>query len=178
MTNNIVAVFGGRALQPNGSDYADILALGRMLAQAGYCVMTGGYGGAMEAASQGAKEAGGHTIGVTVGRFGQGGLRPNAWIDEEIKFPDLFQRLHYLVTTSHAVVALRGGVGTLSEVALTWSLMQVNEMPSKPFVLVGPDWRRALEAYRQGSTVSERDWGLLSFVARADEVTPLLPRLS
>ncbi len=174
----IIAIFGGRALQPDSPDYADALALGKALAQTGYSVMTGGYGGAMEAASRGAKKAGGHTIGVTVGSFDRGGLRPNAWIDEEIKFPDLFQRLRYLVTASDAVVTLRGGVGTLSEVALTWSLMQVSEMQPKPFVLVGPGWRRALEAYRQDSTISERDWGLLTFVDHVNEVVQSLPRLS
>jgi uncharacterized protein (TIGR00725 family) len=170
----IVAVFGGRALQAGSAEYEEIRAMGRALAQAGYIVMTGGYGGTMEAASRGAKEGGGHVIGVTVGRFDRAGRQVNAWVDEEIKFPDLFQRLHYLVTASDAIVVLRGGVGTLSEVALTWSLLQVGEMPRKPFVLVGPGWRQTLETFRQVSTLNQHDWMLLSFAATADEVVGLL----
>jgi uncharacterized protein (TIGR00730 family) len=174
MSRKIVAVFGGRAPQAGSADYEQARALGQALAQTGYVVMTGGYGGTMEAASRGAKEAGGRVIGVTVGRFDESGLRPNAWLDEEVKFPDLFQRLHYLVTTSAAIVALRGGVGTLSEVALTWSLMQVGEMPRKPLVLVGPGWRKTLETFRNHSTANERDWKLLIFVSQVGQVVQML----
>ena len=92
-------------------------------------------------------------------------------MDEEIKFPTLFQRLHYLVTFSDALVALRGGVGTLSEVALSWSLIQVAEMPRKPLVLVGPHWRQIMETFHRESTVKERDWALLSF---ADDVSQVV----
>jgi len=170
----IVAVFGGRGIQEGSADYEHTLGLGQALAQAGYVVMTGGYGGAMEAASRGAKEAGEHVIGVTVEQFEKKGLRPNTWLDEEIKFPNLFERLHYLVTTSDAIVVLRGGVGTLSEVALTWSLIQVGEMPRKPFVLVGRGWRETLETFRGVSTINERDWALLSFASTVSEIIQAL----
>jgi uncharacterized protein (TIGR00725 family) len=127
----------------------------------------------MEAASRGAKEAGARVIGVTTARFDDR-LKPNQWVDEEIKFPTLFQRLHYLVTFSDALVALHGGVGTLSEVALAWSLIQVGEMPRKPLVLVGLPWRQIMETYHHESTVKERDWALLSFAASVNEVVLLL----
>lgn len=170
----IVSVFGRSALAPCSPGYQEALALGRLLAQAGYTVATGGYDGIMEAASRGAKEAGGRTIGVTTSHFASRKLGPNAWIDQEIAFPTLFQRLHHLVTFSHALVALRGGVGTLSEVALAWSLMQVAEMPCKPFVLVGPHWRRMLENFQRESTIKEHDLDLLSFAPTVEAVIPLL----
>ena len=170
----IVSIFGGSALAPASPGYQEALALGRLLAQAGYTVATGGYDGAMEAASRGAKEAGGHTIGVTASHFASRKFSPNAWIDQEIAFPTLFQRLHHLVTFSHALVALRGGVGTLSEVALAWSLMQVAEMPCKPFVLVGPHWRRLLATFQRESTVKEHDLDLLSFAPTVEAVVSLL----
>jgi uncharacterized protein (TIGR00730 family) len=143
----IVSIFGGSNLAPASPEYQEALALGRLLAQVGYTVATGGYDGIMEAASRGAKEAGGRTIGVTTSHFASRMLSPNKWIDEEIAFPTLFQRLHHLVTFSQALVALRGGVGTLSEVALAWSLIQVAEMPCKPFVLVGPHWHLTLTSF-------------------------------
>jgi uncharacterized protein (TIGR00730 family) len=172
----VVTIFGGNAIEVDDTGYREAFELGRRLAQAGYAVATGGYYGTMEAASRGAKEAGAHVIGVTTGRFDDRGLKPNPWVDEEIKFPALFQRLHYLVTFSDALVSLRGGVGTLSEVALSWSLLQVAEMPRKPLVLVGPHWRQIMETYLRESTVKERDWALLSFAADVRAVIPLLTR--
>ena len=172
----IVTVFGGNAVEINDSGYNEARDLGRILAGAGYTVATGGYGGTMEAASRGANEAGGRVIGVTTALFNARRLGPNQWVDEEITFPTLFQRLHHLVTFSDALVALRGGVGTLSEVALSWSLLQVEEMPHKPFVLVGPHWRRILETYGRESTVRPRDLDLLSFADTVHQVLPLLTR--
>jgi uncharacterized protein (TIGR00730 family) len=170
----IVTVFGSNAVETNDAGYQEARELGQLLGQAGYAVANGGYHGTMEAVSRGAKEAGAHVIGVTTTRFDGHRLGANQWVDEEIKFPTLFQRLHYLVTCSEALVALRGGVGTLSEVALSWSLMQVGEMPGKPFVLVGPQWRHILETYYRESTVKERDWALLSFAANVRQVISLL----
>jgi uncharacterized protein (TIGR00730 family) len=170
----IVSIFGGSALDSTSPGYREALSLGRLLAQAGYTVATGGYDGVMEAANRGAREAGGSTIGVTTSHFSERKLGPNAWIDQEVTFPTLFQRLHHLVTFSHALVALRGGVGTLSEVALAWSLMQVAEMPCKPFVLVGPEWRRVLSIYQQESTIKSRDLDLISFAPSVETVVPLI----
>ena len=170
----IVSVFGGNAVEINDSGYQEAQELGRLLAGAGYTVATGGYGGTMEAASRGAKEAGGRVIGVTTALFNSRRLGPNEWVDEEITFPTLYLRLHHLVTFSDALVALRGGVGTLSEVSLSWSLLQVAEMPAKPFVLVGPNWRRIIDAYGRESTVRRRDLDLLSFAENVHQVLPLL----
>jgi len=78
------------------------------------------------------------------------------------------------VTFSDGLVALRGGVGTLSEVALSWSLIQVGEMSRKPFVLVGPPWQQIMETYFRESTVKERDRAMLSFAANVNEVVRLL----
>lgn len=172
----IVTVFGSNAVETDDAGYQEARELGRLLGQAGFTIANGGYYGTMEAVSRGAKEAGAHVIGVTTARFDDSRTEPNRWIDEEIKLPTLFQRLHYLVTCSDTLVALRGGVGTLSEVALSWSLMQVSEMPRKPFVLVGPHWQQIMETYRHESTIKERDWALLSFAPSVHQVIPLLNR--
>ena len=169
----VVTVFGSNAAEVNDGGYKEAYELGRLLGQAGYTVATGGYLGTMEATSRGAKEAGAHVIGVTTSRFDDRG-GANQYVDEEVKFPNLFQRLHYLVTFSDALVVLRGGVGTLSEVALTWSLLQVGEMPHKPFVLVGPHWRQIMETVFRESTARERDRSLISFAANVRDVIPLL----
>ena len=168
---SIVTVFGSNAPQANTPDYEAARDLGKRLAQAGYVVATGGYAGTMEAASRGAKEGGGYVIGVTTSRFDSVRLSPNSYLDEEIKFPTLFQRLHHLVTFADAWVALPGGIGTLSEIALTWSLMQVDEIERKPFVLVGELWRRTISEFANDEYVRPHYRDLIKY---AEDVTQVL----
>lgn len=170
-----VVVFGSNAAEANDAGYREAYELGLLLGQEGYTVATGGYYGTMEAVSRGAREAGAHVIGVTTSLFdSRGGA--NRYVQEETKFPNLFQRLHHLVTFSDASVVLRGGVGTLCEVALTWSLLQTGEMRRKPFIVVGPHWRRILETFFEESTATDRDRALIRFAANVHEVIPLLQR--
>jgi hypothetical protein len=171
---SIVVVFGSNSPQDGEPDYAEARELGRLLAQAGYVVATGGYFGTMEAASRGAKEAGGYVIGVTTSLFDGVRLQPNAYLDEEIKFPTLFERLHHLVTLAEAWVALPGGIGTLSEVALTWSLMQVGEMKRQPFVLVGEQWRTTIGAFSTDYYVRPQYRDLIKYANQIEQVLPLL----
>ena len=148
----IVSVFGGSAPRPESAAYAEARALGGALARAGWVVATGGYSGVMEAASRGAAEAGGHVIGVTCGLIEDWkGLRANAWVKEEKKFPTLRERLLYLVEFCDAAVALPGGIGTLSEVALTWSLLQTGEIKRKPFVVMGRLWSETVSTFLRES---------------------------
>jgi len=167
----IVTVFGSNSPKENTSDYEAARTLGKLLAQAGYVIATGGYAGTMEAASRGAKEGGGYVIGVTTSRFDSVRLSPNPYLDEEIKFPTLFQRLHHLVTFADAWVALPGGIGTLSEIALTWSLMQVGEMQHQPFVLVGEQWRKFIGEFANDEYVRPRHRDLIKY---AEDVTQVL----
>ena len=144
----IVSIFGGSRPRAGEAAYEEARALGAALAQGGWTVATGGYAGVMEAASRGACEAGGHVIGVTCGLIEDWkGLRPNAWVREEKKFATLRDRLGHLVEFCDAAVALPGGIGTLSEVALTWSLLQTGEIRPKPLVVVGAVWTETLSTF-------------------------------
>ncbi len=172
----IVSVFGSNSPRDGEADYAAARRLGRLLGQAGYIVATGGYAGTMEATSRGAKEDGGHVIGVTTSLFDA--VRPgaNPYLDEEIKFPTLFQRLHYLVTFADACVALPGGIGTLNEVALTWSLMQAGEVARKPFVVVGDMWRKMLQEFSGNGYVRPQHRDLIRYAVEVEQVVSLLKR--
>ncbi|MDW8065297.1 MAG: LOG family protein [Anaerolineae bacterium] len=174
MRSRTISVFGGSASLPHSMDYQIAVELGRRLAQAGFIVISGGYGGTMEAVSRGAKEAGGFTIGVTVDLFDRWGLKANPYLDVEIKFPTLFQRLHYLVTAGDAWIALPGGIGTLSEMALAWSFLQTGEIPTRPLLLLGSRWRRLLEAYIDPFYIREEDAALLRLVETPEEAVAAL----
>ncbi len=152
----IVSVFGSGQVAPDSADYADAVRLGGMLAEAGYIVMTGGYAGLMEAASKGAKEAGGHVVGVTVGMFDRAGAKANDYVDEVVSYDTLSERLLHVVKAADAVIALPGGIGTLTEVALTWSLLQTGEVAPMPFVLLGEMWESLLrDFYGRGMYIRE-----------------------
>lgn len=170
----IVAVFGSANTQPGTPDFQEASALAKALAGSGYAVMTGGYGGTMGAASQGASEAGGHVIGVTTGLFRGRGLRSNPFLNEEVHLATLAERLNYLIARPDAYVVLHGGVGTLSELALAWSLLQVAEIPRRPLVLVGSAWREFVTNFAAVSTVNANDLKLLTVVDTVAEVIPAL----
>jgi hypothetical protein len=104
--------------------------------------MTGGYIGTMEAVSRGAAEAGGHVIGVTCADIeAWRSVKPNAWVQEERRFATMQERLNELVVACDAAIALPGGPGTLTEIALTWNLMIVRSMQPKPLILTGSGWK-------------------------------------
>jgi uncharacterized protein (TIGR00730 family) len=178
MRHGIISVMGGSAPQPGSEAYDEAYLLGKLLAEAGYAVATGGYTGIMEAASKGAAEAGGHVIGVTTEALNAWELRdlkPNPWVKEEIRFPTLRDRLYHLVTFSDGVIALRGGIGTLSEISLAWSLMQVGEMTVRPLILVGQPWHDLLTAfYADGAYIRTEDMDLFKCVSTPQDVIPLL----
>jgi uncharacterized protein (TIGR00730 family) len=141
-----VTVFGGSSPKPGSPGYLEAYQLGRLLAEAGHTLLTGGYVGTMEAASRGAAEAGGHVIGVTCGEIERWRkVEANAWVQEERHFQTLQQRLDELIHACDAAIALPGGPGTLTEIGLTWNLMIVDAMPRKPLIVIGPGWKAVFE---------------------------------
>ena len=143
-----VTVFGGSNPQPGSPAYAEAYELGKLLALSGHTVLTGGYIGTMEAVSRGANEAGGHVIGVTCDEIENWRkVKANAWVQEERRFQTLEQRLNELVQACEAAIALPGGPGTLTEIALIWNLMIVDSIPHKPLILMGAGWKSVMEAF-------------------------------
>jgi hypothetical protein len=165
----IVSVFGSSAPQPGSLDFEQARMVGRLLAEAGFAVATGGYGGTMTAVSQGAAEAGGHVIGVASARIERyRGAGVNQWINETHAYESLAERLLHLVTNNVGMIALPGGIGTISEMALAWSLLQVGEVEPRPLALLGRIWRETMEAFFNPAYIKEKDMGLL-FLAETPE---------
>ena len=167
----LVAVFGGSRRDENTELWHEAYDLGRTLALAGHTVLTGGYGGSMAAASRGAAEAGGHVIGVTCAIFDP--LKSNRWLAEEIKAPDMLARLRILMERSDAFVSLRGGIGTLAEVTLAWSLVQTRTF-AKSLVLLGTDWQPIIEALCAHTDLGNSIAALARIVTTPAEVVAVL----
>ena len=111
-------------------------AVGRGVAERGAVLLTGGRTGVMEAASRGARDAGGTTLGVLPGAS-SAESPPNAFVDVAL-FTGLGEARNWVnVCASDAIIAIGGGFGTLSEIALALKAR-------KPVVLVG-SWHFDME---------------------------------
>ena len=150
-----ISVFGSSQSKEGDATYAEAMELGKQLAERRHIVLTGGYIGTMEAVSRGARDAGGHVIGVTCEDIETWRkVKANNWVMEELRRKTLIERLHTLIHESDAALALPGGPGTLTEISLMWNLMVVESLHRRPLVLIGDGWQsvfdqffRSLDAY-------------------------------
>lgn len=129
-----MGVMGPAACDPETASLA--LGVGRAIAERGAVLLCGGRGGVMEAAAEGAKSAGGLTVGVLPGAS-QRESPPNPYIDLAL-FTGLGEARNWVnICASDAIIAIGGGFGTLSEIALALKAQ-------RPVVLVG-SWRFEIE---------------------------------
>jgi len=142
-----VTVFGS-ARFPEGHPYYEMAReTGRLLAEAGFTVMTGGGPGVMEGANRGALEAGGRSVGCNIELPHE--QRPNPYLDFFLEFRYFFVRKVMLVKYSHGFVVLPGGFGTMDEIFETATLIQTGKIPSFPLILMGTEyWRPLFEMLR------------------------------
>ncbi|MBN1361146.1 MAG: LOG family protein [Sedimentisphaerales bacterium] len=144
MSKNVVTVFGTGRARPGESVFILAEQLGRELAQAGFVIANGGYGGTMLATAKGAVEAGGTVIGVTCSAFGSSVA--NEYVTREVVTGSLDERLQNLIKAGCAYVVLPGGTGTLLELAAVWELKNKKFLDRrKPIVLLGEFWRPLTE---------------------------------
>lgn len=141
----VISVFGSSRPREGEPEYREAQELGQELAAAGFIVCNGGYGGIMEASSRGAKEAGGETIGVTVAAFSRA---VNGWVDREIQKATLVERLATLVDFGDGYVVLKGGTGTLLELAYAWEFINKKFIEERPIVTVGEFWSKVIETLK------------------------------
>jgi hypothetical protein len=169
-----IAVFGGGKAALDPDEYHSAREIGRRLGRAGYTVMTGGYGGVMEAVSQGGRDANAPVIGVTTAQFDPAGRAVNPYVTQEIKLPTARERLMYLVKTPDAYVVLPGGIGTLAEVANVWELIRVGDMQPKPVICYGEFWRRVAFDFLMSKYVGMDQWTSTRFVETPEQVIDIL----
>jgi uncharacterized protein (TIGR00725 family) len=139
--------------------------IGRGLVEAGFRVATGGLGGVMTAASRGARHADGWSDGTVIGVLpGLVAAEANPFVDLVIPTGMNYARNTILVAMADVVIAVGGGSGTLSEIALAWQ-------HGKPIVALdlGEGWSARLA----GERLDHRRDDLLHRAASADEAVRL-----
>jgi hypothetical protein len=147
----VVTVFGSSLPGEDSVAYREARRLGRLLAEAGFAVCNGGYGGLMEASARGAREAGGHTIGVTCAIWP---AKANRWITEEVRTQTFPERLMTLIERGEAYIVLPGGTGTLAELAVVWEMMNKARLSGtvggrKPLLVMVPYWQPVIDCLNQ-----------------------------
>jgi len=144
----IIAVIGGSTCTTEEAAVAE--ETGRLLAQRGAILVCGGLGGVMEAAARGAQTNGGTTVGILPG---PDPAAANAYIGIPLATGLGEMRNFLIVRTAHALIAIGGGVGTLSEIALAQRI-------GKPVVGLHDSFRNTLDIPRVESAAEAVWWAL------------------
>jgi uncharacterized protein (TIGR00730 family) len=172
-----IAVFGSARVRPEHPWYAAAQALGKMLADAGFAVITGGGPGIMEAANKGAHEAGGLSIGCNIELpFEQAS---NPYVDLAIDFRYFFVRKTMFVKFSEGFVIFPGGFGTLDELFEALTLVQTRKIHRFPIVLYGSAyWKGMLDWIEQAQLaeglISPEDLNLLMVTDSIDQACQIM----
>ncbi|MCP9486139.1 MAG: TIGR00730 family Rossman fold protein [Gaiellaceae bacterium MAG52_C11] len=133
-----VSIFGSARTPEGTAPYDGARATGRLFAEAGFAVVTGGGPGVMEAANRGCKEGGGLSVGFNITLPHEQGVNP--YCDIEMTFKHFYARKTMFVKAAEGFVIFPGGFGTLDELFESLTLIQTGKVLDFPVVLVGSDY--------------------------------------
>jgi uncharacterized protein (TIGR00730 family) len=137
-----VTIFGSARITEAHPLYRAARETGRLFAEAGFAVVTGGGPGVMEAANRGAQDAGGISVGFNIELPHE--QRANGYLDIELTFDHFYARKVMLVKASEGFVLFPGGFGTLDELFESLTLEQTSKVLEFPVVLVGRSYWQGL----------------------------------
>ena len=172
-----VAVFGSARTPENNRYYQLARKTASCLAEAGLAVITGGGPGIMQAANQGAKEAGGLSIGCNIELpFEQ---ESNPYLDINIEFRYFFVRKLMLVKYALGFVIFPGGLGTIDELYEALTLIQTGKIEQFPVVLMGSEyWADLLKWMKEKmlgeGMISPEDLDLLTVTDDPEEAVKII----
>ncbi|HUF05169.1 MAG TPA: LOG family protein [Aridibacter sp.] len=170
-SGKIVTIFGGSKCKEDSEEYRQAREVGSLLAEAGFTICTGGYLGVMEAASRGARDKGGRVFGIVMNQFKS---EPNRYLTDKVASDHFYDRLQNLITRSVGFIAIRGGMGTVTEISLVWNKLQTGVIERRPLVLLGECWRTVVDTWQDQLVVSDDDLRLLDFAGSAAEAVDII----
>jgi hypothetical protein len=168
-----VSIFGSARTTPDDPYYEKTEKLARRLAEKGFCVITGGGPGIMEAANKGAAEAGGQSVGMNIRLpFEQ---KPNAYANISIDYKYFFIRKVMFVKYAMAYVIMPGGFGTMDDLFEALTLIQTRRIRSFPVVLVGSEYWKGLVDWMKktmirSGTILPEDLDFITIIDDPDDV--------
>ena len=169
----LITVFGSARTPADNHFYLEAEKLGRLLAESGYGVLTGGGGGIMEAAHKGAFNAGGETVGLNIVLPHE--QRPNPYQTKSLDFRYFFIRKVNFLKYTVGVFIFPGGFGTMDEFFESITLVQTGKVNRIPLILVGREfWQPAVKwieatLLENHGYISPEDMELFKIVDSAEE---------
>ena len=140
-----VSVLGSGKVPEKDPGYRQAVELGQALAQKGFTIFHGGFGGVMEAVAKGSRKAKGRNIGVTLRGVSK---KVNPLVDAEIKMPCWQSRLFKLIKKGEAYIFLDGATGTLAELFVVLEMTN-RGLLKKPIIILGKKLRSLLRVLKK-----------------------------
>jgi uncharacterized protein (TIGR00730 family) len=148
-----VAIFGSARTHADDPSYAAAVETARLLARAGFAIITGGGPGIMEAANKGAQEGGNLSIGCNIELpFEQA---TNAYQDISVDFRYFMVRKTMFVKYSNAFVIFPGGFGTMDELFEALTLIQTRKVSHFPIILYNSRYWDGLLQWLRSTMLTE-----------------------
>jgi uncharacterized protein (TIGR00730 family) len=172
-----VAIFGSARIKPEEPAYIAAVETARLLAKAGFGIITGGGPGIMEAGNKGAQEGGNVSVGCNIELpFEQG---PNLYLDISLDFRYFFVRKTMFVKYAEAFIIFPGGFGTMDELFEALLLIQTKKVSHFPVILYDSKyWAGLINWIRDTMLVTEKilpeDAGLLLLSDDPEEICKIV----
>lgn len=174
-----VSIFGSRCTDENDPVYKKAQKTAKLLAQAGYGVISGGGSGIMEAANRGAVEGKGKSIGLNITLPEKQAANP--WVREILDFKYFFVRKVMFVKYSRAFIIFPGGFGTFDELFETITLVQTHLTEPVPIILVGKEFWKGLDAWLNSTVLDsgclfKEDIKLYNIVDKPEDAVKIIQK--
>ncbi len=174
-----VTIFGSTRTKPGDEIYQKAEQIGKLLAENGFAVITGGGPGVMEAANKGAFSAGGKSIGLNIELPLE--QKPNPYTNITLNFRYFFVRKVMFVKYAVAYIILPGGFGTMDELLESITLIQTKKIKPFPVILVGSNyWKGFLnwikEVVLKEGKISPSDLEILQLIDKPEEIVKAIKK--
>lgn len=156
----IVSVVGSARISENDPRWEAAFILGQEIAEQGWIVMTGGYGGLMAATSRGAYSRNGRSIGLPMREWDK--ISPDN-SNTQIRWSGSYQERFTHLLESNFLIAMDGGIGTLAELTLTWSVAQT-EKNSPQIIIFGKSMKALTDTFEQHLLINKSDLEIPIFI--------------
>ncbi len=174
-----VSFFGSTRVKAEDEVYRKAEKIAQMLVKNGFCVITGGGPGVMEAANKGAAEAGGKSVGLNVELPME--QKPNPYANITLRFRYFFVRKVMFVKYAVAYIILPGGFGTMDEFFEAITLIQTHKIKPFPVIMVGSEyWKGLIDWLRkvvlQRGMISQSDFEIFQVIDDPEEIIRVIKK--
>src|SRR3989344_7325794 len=172
-----IALFGDASVKSDSPLYKQAYDVAKLLASECYTIVNGGGPGVMDAATQGAEEAGGESLTVTFypeNAPGFEGRYVGNIPDREIVTTNYIDRMFKLLEHADMFIIFKGGSGTISEFGTAWVLAKLYHGHHKPFILYGSFWHEVISVLKKNLNLDRHELEVFEIVEKRSDILPTI----